>query len=159
MKKIVIICVIVLIIIALCIVLISKLNKENTKNNADLYLDINITSNIVNAGDEIEYIVKTNKTVVACNYNIIFDKNVLEFVESETSGLYAAVNGENVACIYADIGNTGLNEFKIKFKAVKSKAETQLKITNVKFREINKENSYTDKQIGGIDKQIKLEIK
>ena len=54
--------------------------------------------------------------------------------------------------------NRGINEFKIKFKAIKNTSETQLGITNVKFREKDKDTSYVDTDINGVNQKIKVKI-
>ena len=153
MKKIIYIGLLLLIVIIIFMALGPKFSNKYMLN-----LDMSVSSNVVNTGDEVEYIIKTDKTIVACNFNIIYDKDVLEFVESTTPGLYADVNDEKVACIYVDMTNIGINEFKIKFKAIKNTSETQLGITNVKFREKDKDTSYVDTDINGVNQKIKVKI-
>ena len=97
------------------------------KAESQIQLTMNLEGNktSINEGEELVYIIKSSATVVACNFNIVYDKNVIQFVGSATNGLSAAVNEDVVSCIYADISNTGTNEFKIKFKAIKTTNETR----------------------------------
>lgn len=130
-----------------------------TTSNANFNVRMNIDGGSENKqiGESITYRVKLNENIVACNFDITYDNKILEFVGSDTQNLSAAVNGDVVSCIYVDIAQQGTNEFKIKFKVIaESSGQTNIGITNVKFRAKDKETSYVASDIQGVEQILKL---
>lgn len=130
-----------------------------TTSNANFTVNMNIDggSESKQIGENITYKVRLNENIVACNFDINYDNKILEFVGSETQNLNAAVNGNVVSCIYVDLAQQGTNEFKIKFKVIaESKGQTNIGITNVKFRAKDKETSYVASDIQGVNETLKL---
>lgn len=130
-----------------------------TTSNANFTVSMNIDggSESKQIGENITYKVRLNENIVACNFDIKYDNKILEFVGSDTQNLNAAVNGNVVSCIYVDLAQQGTNEFKIKFKVIaESKGQTNIGITNVKFRAKDKETSYVASDIQGVNETLKL---
>lgn len=129
-----------------------------TTSNANFTVSMEINGKEkIEIGEEITYKVRLNETIIACNFDVEYDSNVLEFIKSDTVNLNAAVNGNVISCIYVDVSQQGTTEFKIKFKAIKECTEpTTIGITNVKFRAKNKETSYVSSNIQGVDEKLKI---
>ena len=129
-----------------------------TTSNANCTIDMNIEGNTnVTVGENMIYKITLNEPIVACNFDIEYDSTILEFVQSETTNLSAAVNNGKVSCMYVDISNQGTSEFKIKFKALKENTDgTSVGITNVKFRAKDKSTSYIANDIQGVNKKTQI---
>lgn len=141
--------------IVLLIVSVFLITTSNANFTVNMNIDGGSESKII--GETVTYKVKLNENIVACNFDINYDNKILEFVGSDTQNLNAAVNGNVVSCIYVDLAQQGTNEFKIKFKVIaESKGQTNIGITNVKFRAKDKETSYVASDIQGVNETLKL---
>ena len=153
MKKKTLLGLVIILLLTVILVRPAKANFEiNTSIKDDLYN--------LQVGQEFVYVIDLNESIVGCNFNIVYDKNTIEFVKSETEGLNAAVNENTVSCIYVDLSQpqTGTKQLKIRFKALKDKDSTTIGITDAKFRAIEKETSYTENEISNLDNLVKISI-
>ena len=151
MKKIVVSISIMLISIALLI----------TTTNAAFTMSMNIKSDssTIQVGDTATLTISVNEKIVASNFDISYDSTIFQLEGSATSNLSVAEKDGKIACIYADISGTGISEFKIKFKALKTTTNgTSFKIDNAKFRAEGKEDSYTGEQISGLDNVVTAKV-
>lgn len=112
---------------------------------------VNVTANPelskTEIGGEINYTISFNEKIVAGNFDLEFNTELLEFVSSETTNLNIAMNNGKLSCVYVDISQNGTSDLKIKFKKKSSIGEPNIKFTNIKFRGKDKEISYTEKDI------------
>ena len=108
----------------------------------------------IQVDDELVYKIKLDKKVIASNFDIIYDSESVELVESVTTGLNVAQKNGKIACIYVDMRQQGIDEFEIKFKALKRSKETTLSVENVKFRVVGQRQSYTLQNTQGLEEQV-----
>ena len=108
----------------------------------------------IQVDDELVYKIKLDKKVIASNFDIIYDSESVELVESVTTGLNVAKKNGKIACIYVDMRQQGIDEFEIKFKALRRSKETTLSVENVKFRVVGQRQSYTLKNTQGLEEQV-----
>lgn len=130
-------------------------------SNATFTMTMNLGTNSDNArvGEEVVYTINLNEKIVACNFNLNYDSQILKLVGSGTSNLNVAEKNGEIACIYADISGTGTNTLKIKFKASKeTTTPTSVSISGAKFRVAGAETSYTNDDIEGISTDVKISI-
>lgn len=149
-KSVIVVMVIILILFGIFMVLHNKI-KNNFK------IDFCTDNKKINVGEEIILQIKTNKQIVATNFELIYDNESFELIGSETENFMVAKKNDKIACIYADITGKGINIFKLKLKAMKE-TKAEFKIINSKFREVNKEESYVQDEIEGINKKIKIQV-
>lgn len=119
--------------------------------------DVNLSSDKkeIKLNDEIILKVKMQEKVIAANFEINYNSKLFEFIEG--ININAAEKNGKVACIYGDLTGKGQDEFLIKFKAIKENQNSEFKIENIKVREINKEESYLDKDITG-ENSVKISL-
>ena len=69
-----------------------------TTSNAAFKLTIGLTGGKtdIKVGDEVEITISLNETIVACDFEVKYNQEIYQFEESETTGLYAAVNGNKL---------------------------------------------------------------
>ena len=108
----------------------------------------------IQVDDDVIYKIKLDKKVIASNFDIIYDSESVELVESVTTGLNVAKKNGKIACIYVDMRQQGIDEFEIKFKALRRSKETTLSVENVKFRVVGQRQSYTLKNTQGLEEQV-----
>ena len=107
----------------------------------------------IRVDDEVIYKIKLDKKVIASNFDIIYDFKSVELVESITTGLNVAKKNGKIACIYVDMKQQGIDEFEIKFKAIKKSDKTNISIENAKFRVAGQRQSYTLQNTQGLEDQ------
>lgn len=151
MKKNVI--VLIIIIVILFGMFITIYNSTKSKLKVDFYAD----NKKINVGQEIILQIKTNKQIIATNFELIYDTESFELIGSETENFMVSKKNDKIACIYADITGKGIDTFKLRLKAIKE-TKANFEITNSKFREVDKEESYVQDQIQGINKKIKIQV-
>lgn len=151
MKKNVI--VLIIIIVILFGMFITIYNSTKSKLKVDFYAD----NKKINVGQEIILQIKTNKQIIATNFELIYNTESFELIGSETENFMVSKKNDKIACIYADITGKGIDTFKLRLKAIKE-TKANFEITNSKFREVDKEESYVQDQIQGINKKIKIQV-
>lgn len=124
-----------------------------TTSDAAFTMSMNLSgSKKIKLNEEVAFTIGMTEKIVACNFEISYNKDVFELIGSGTTGLSVAVNGNKVSCIYYDAALTGTNELKIKFKAIKeTNSASNFSISGAKFRVQGKETSYTGSEIVGAD--------
>lgn len=150
MKKNVIVLIIIVILFGMFITIY---NSTKSKLKVDFYAD----NKKINVGQEIILQIKTNKQIIATNFELIYDTESFELIGSETENFMVSKKNDKIACIYADITVKGIDTFKVRLKAIKE-TKANFEITNSKFREVDKEESYVQDQIQGINKKIKIQV-
>ena len=150
MKKNVIVLIIIVILFGMFITIY---NSTKSKLKVDFYAD----NKKINVGQEIILQIKTNKQIIATNFELIYNTESFELIGSETENFMVSKKNDKIACIYADITGKGIDTFKLRLKAIKE-TEANFEITNSKFREVDKEESYVQDQIQGINKKIKIQV-
>ena len=145
--------VLIIIIVILFGMFITIYNSTKSKLKVDFYAD----NKKINVGQEIILQIKTNKQIIATNFELIYDTESFELIGSETENFMVSKKNDKIACIYADITGKGIDTFKLRLKAIKE-TEANFEITNSKFREVDKEESYVQDQIQGINKKIKIQV-
>ena len=73
-----------------------------TTSNAAFELTIGLTGGKtdIKVGDEVEITISLNEAIVACDFEVKYNQEIYQFEESETTGLYAAVNGNKLSGYY-----------------------------------------------------------
>lgn len=124
-----------------------------TTSKATFTMTMNLSGNsIVKVGEDVIVKIDLSEKIVACNFEISYNKENFQFLGSSTNGLSAAVNGEKVSCIYYDSSLAGTDSLSIKFKAIKeTDEESNFTIEDVKFRAKGKDVSYTIDDIIGMN--------
>ena len=119
--------------------------------------DVNLSSDKkeIKLNDEIILKVKMQEKVITANFEINYNSKLFEFIEG--ININAAEKNGKIACIYGDLSGKGQDEFLIKFKVIKENQNSEFKIENIKVREINKEESYLDKDITG-ENSVKISL-
>lgn len=120
---------IVVIAIILVLVMLALFFKSNNKI-LKVRLDTNLDS--VQVGDEIILTIQTSKVVDTASFFINYDSNTFELKESKTEVLSIAEKEGKIACIYADLNGTGVDEFQISFKAINKGKEAKFYIEDIK---------------------------
>lgn len=139
-------------ILKISLLLISIIMLLTITSNA-FTVETSVDKNDIKVGEEIVYKVKLDEKVIAANFDIVCNSKSFELVESKTTGLNVSEKDGKVACIYVDMNQQGINEFEIKFKAIKNEKEATFSLENVKFRVAGQKDSYTLKDTKGLEKQ------
>ncbi len=122
-------------------------------SKAEFTVNMNLETNInsIVKGDIVKLKITTNEKVVAFNCLINYDNNIFELVESKTSGLSVGIKENKIACVYVDTTGVGIDCFEIEFKAIDISSKAKFSIEQPKFRATDKMQSYTEKQISGLE--------
>ena len=144
-----IICGFLLLIISILII--------TTTNAASIVLNFTESKDSVEIGDEITLTIGFNEEIVAANFMINYDKDAFEIIKDETSNFKVADKNGKIACIYADISQTGTKSLSLKLKVVKA-TTAEFSIEDIKVRQKGAVSSFTQEEIEGSNTVLSLKI-
>ena len=137
-------------IILICITTVSV--AFNMDMNLDKTKDINLN-------DELILTLQLNEKIVGASFKINYDTENLKLIESESKNLFVSENNEKIACIYFDLMKEGTDILKIKFEVIGNIENNYLnfQLEEAKFISLSDEITFSQEQIDGISKTIKIE--